>query len=141
MRFPQRSLAKSTLTTLHNKLAAHLVSAISSIYPTTAIPPIKPPPSCFSLIKALLDSPDLSSLLPDTLKEEFWRNAADELRGAAVGEYVVNQVELLSEGSGDLGPGAQGTEKSLQGYERLADFIEEGVQRVGKVWPQDRLDG
>ena len=88
-----------------------------------------------------MDSPDLSSLLPDTLKEEFWRNAADELRGAAVGEYVVNQVELLSEGSGDLGPGAQGTEKSLQGYERLADFIEEGVQRVGKVWPQDRLDG
>jgi hypothetical protein len=139
--FSQQLLATSTSTALYNKLAAHLTSAIASIYPTTAIPPSKPPPSCFSLIKALLDSPDLSGLLSDSLKVDFWQNAADDLRGAAVGEYVVKQVELLAESGGDEMPSNEGTEKSLGGYEKLADFIEEGVQRVGKVWPQDRLDG
>jgi hypothetical protein len=80
-------------------------------------------------------------LLPDALKVGSWQNAADDLRGAAVGEYVVKQVELLAESGGGMTPGNEGTEKSLEGYEKLADFIEEGVQRVGKVWPQDRLDG
>lgn len=134
-------MAKSTLITLHNKLAGHVTSAVASIYPTTAIPPNKPPPSSFSLIKALLDSPDLSALLPDSLKNTFWQDAADDLRGAAVGEYVVKQVELL-EGGNDAGlMSGDATTKSLEGYERLSDFIEDGVRRVGKVWPQDRLDG
>lgn len=79
--------------------------------------------------------------MPDSLTDDFWQTTADDLRGAAVGEYVVKQVELLAEGGGDESPSAQGMEKSLEGYEKLADFIEEGVQRVGKAWPQDRLDG
>jgi hypothetical protein len=50
-------------------------------------------------------------------------------------------VELL-EGSNDSALMSGGEpQKSLEGYERLADFIEDGAKRVGKVWPQDRLNG
>jgi hypothetical protein len=97
-----------------------------------------PPPSCFGIITALLSSPELSTLLPEKAKGEYWQETADELRGAAVGEYVGKQVEFLEDDGGVLG---NASDKSLEGHEKLADFIDDGIKRVGKVWPQDRLDG
>lgn len=137
----QKDQAAAVLAHLHGKIIGSVTGAIQSIYPTTAIPPVSPPPSVFTICAALYAHDRLQALIPSSGKVQAWKDAADDLRAAAVGEYVQRQSDFLG-GNGDIlvGAGAE-TDKSLEGYEKLADFIDSGIKRVGKVWPKDRLEG
>lgn len=118
---------------LLSNLLSLLTTSISTIFPD----PIrgKPPPS---LIPLLNTEPLVS--VPRTLKA--LDQSGDELKGAAVGEYVM-AVDQMTGGAGLGNPsvsgytnGSGGKDSVLAGFEKVAEWIEEVVTDVKKLWHQ-----
>lgn len=90
----------------------------------------------------MLESPELSTLLSSHLKVDKWKDIENDLTAAAVGAYVEKRMGLLELDDGDaVVSGTEHKNQSLQGYEKLADFIEDGLRKISRSWPQDRLEG
>lgn len=134
---------------LHDKLQKLVSDSLSTIYPTTVVPPSRPPASVISLLVALYDSSSVISLLPGTATVQSWNNIADELRAHAVGEYVQRNTEFQEHASCAEERSIEGSTASvhtikdptLEGFEKLADWIEAGIRRVSRVWPRGFIDG
>lgn len=139
----EEKAVKETVLRLFNKLYSGMVTSLKSIYPTTSAPPHAPEPTCLPLLTALYECKELVQLLGPATTEARWSEAADELRGEAVSEYVMKTMECLHGVTDDEHhSGAEEDEQSIMmGYEKLADFIEAGVRRVARVWKRDMLEG
>lgn len=92
-----------------------------SIYPSTKFPPEALSRSSLGLLR----SPLLRSQ-PQTL--QAIDAASDELKAGAVGEYVMAIGDLMG------GVGASQENDEIAGFERVADWILSGVERVRRVW-------
>lgn len=100
------------------------------------------------LLTALYECLTLLSYLTPDVTEGSWRVLADDLRANAVQEYVQKTVEFLQN---EDTPQPQRDEDDYEApseaksqmikYERLADFIEHGIRRVGRLWRRDLLAG
>lgn len=120
------------LEDLRERLVARLSSAARSIFPTTSLPPPAPPPSIMHIMNAapsmLINSPVVVKALDDV---------GDEIRGAAVGEYVMAASDMMGGvHSYQVGvtTGSSGKDAVVEGFEKVASWIESEVSNVIKVW-------
>lgn len=120
------------LEDLHVSLMEHYSKALNDIFPVTGTLPPPPPPSVLPLFAAapgvLITSPRAAEILD---------NLADDLRGAAVGEYVTAAGDIMG-GAHMLETrdrsGSGGKDTVVEGFERFAEWIEMEVANVEKVW-------
>lgn len=115
-------------------LMEHLSKAVIDIFPISGdmLPP-HPPTSVLPLFRSapsvLVNSPRAVQML-DAL--------ADELRGAAVSEYVAAVSERMG-GVDSHQVGARtapsGKDAVVEGFERVAEWIEMEIGNIEKVWP------
>ena len=78
-----------TLDELLDNLLSMLSTSISSIFPTSSVPPTPPPPS---LIPILSSTPHL---LSHTKAVSTCSNLADELKAGSIGEYVLAVSSMM----------------------------------------------
>jgi hypothetical protein len=124
----------SVMEDLLAKLLDQLATATTSIFPTTAVPPPPPPVSLLPLINA---AGDLFISHPMLLKRAD--DLADELKGAAVGEYVAAVSHIMGGVGQELGGGQSrygdsGKDAMVEGFEKVAKWMEKEVRNVRKVW-------
>ncbi|KAL1411961.1 hypothetical protein Q8F55_002954 [Vanrija albida] len=120
------------LAKLHTTLLAELSSALGGIFPTTSMPPPAPLPSILPL---LASAPEHFIRAPKS--HEALENASNELIGAAVGEYVAAASEMMGGvHAAQVGQctGASGKDAVVEGFERVALWIEKEIKNVLKVW-------
>ncbi|WVQ81673.1 hypothetical protein IAT38_003798 [Cryptococcus sp. DSM 104549] len=112
-------------------------TSLPTIFPTTSGPPPAPPPSLLLIFNA---APELFSA--DKQAKVSLDNASDELKGAAIGEYV-GAVEHLTGGVGMGGMGGDdgyrrtgesGKDSVVEGLEKVAMWMEKEVTGVKKVY-------
>jgi hypothetical protein len=124
----------SVMEGLLAKLLNQLATATTSIFPTTAVPPPPPPVSLMPLIDV---AKDLFISHPMLLKRAD--DLADELKGAAVGEYVAAVGHIMGGVGQELGGGPSrygdsGKDAMVEGFEKVAKWMEKEVRNVRKVW-------
>jgi hypothetical protein len=124
----------SVMEGLLAKLLDQLATATTSIFPTTAVPPPPPPVSLMPLIDV---AKDLFISHPMLLKRAD--DLADELKGAAVGEYVAAVGHIMGGVGQELGGGPSrygdsGKDAMVEGFEKVAKWMEKEVRNVRKVW-------
>lgn len=114
-------------------LMDHFSQAINDIFPVTGDVPPPPPPSVLPLFRA---APSL--LVTSTSAAETLDNLADDLRGAAVAEYVTAAGDMMGAlHSHQVGEhnAASGKDAVVEGFERVAAWIEMEIVNVEKAWP------
>nr|XP_019047884.1 cytoplasmic protein [Kwoniella bestiolae CBS 10118]OCF26814.1 cytoplasmic protein [Kwoniella bestiolae CBS 10118] len=121
------------LSELLSTLLSLLTTSLPTIFPTTANPPPSPPPSLLIIFNA---APELFEAQPHC--QRIIDNASDELKGAAIGEYV-QAVEYLTGGVGQQDDGlrtvgSNGKDKLVEGFENVAKWILKEVGDVKRVW-------
>ncbi|KAL7418776.1 hypothetical protein Q5752_006459 [Cryptotrichosporon argae] len=120
-----------TLEDLVARCLGLLRESAVTIFPTGANP-TAPSPSAILILrgapKAVLSSQQSKRAISDM---------ADELHGAAVGEYVAAVSEYMGGlGENEIGvhKGANGKDAVVEGFEKVAGWIEKEVAAVQKVW-------
>jgi hypothetical protein len=118
------------LENLRALLLAQLQPALHSIFPSTALPPPPPPAHLIPLLKSA-PAVMLRHPVPARQLAEY----ADELRGAAVGEYVMAGAEMgIHNHVVGTQTGESGKDAVVEGFEKLASWIEGEITNVAKVW-------
>ncbi|WOO80435.1 putative protein [Vanrija pseudolonga] len=120
------------LAKLHSTLITELSSALGGIFPTTSLPPPAPLPSVLPL---LASAPE--HFIRAHKSHEALENASNELIGAAVGEYVAAASEMMGgvhSAQVGLRTGVSGKDAVVEGFERVALWIEKEIKNVLKVW-------
>jgi hypothetical protein len=121
------------LEELQTCLMEHLSKAVHDIFPVTAdMPPL--PPSLVPLFQA---APTV--LLQPPRIVEMFDGLADELRGQAVAEYVTASMELMGDAHGQVigaSTGESGKDAVVEGFERVASWMEAEIAGVEKAWPR-----
>lgn len=115
---------------IRDVLHSELAKCVHSIFPTTdALPPAPPP----SILPILQSAPDV--FLRSQPAAKVLGELADELRGAAVGEYVMAATEMGIH-SHEIGAhtGESGKDAVMEGFEKLASWIIQEVTNVRQVW-------
>ncbi|WVQ64082.1 uncharacterized protein L199_002241 [Kwoniella botswanensis] len=121
------------LSELLSTLLSLLTTSLPTIFPTTSNPPPSPPPSLLIIFNS---APELFEAQP--YAQKIIDNASDELKGAAIGEYV-QAVEYLTGGVGQQDDGlrtvgSDGKDKLVEGFENVARWILKEVTDVKRVW-------
>lgn len=120
------------LQPLLSNLLGLIVTSIPTIFPTSDLPPPPPPASLMPIIAA---APDLLLNQPEARKSI--ENVLDELKALAVGEYV-SIVGVMMGGVGMNGdtmrPTATGKDGMVEGFEKVASWMDREVANVRKVW-------
>lgn len=100
------------LQNLSSNVLALLKPAVSSIFPLRSS--IGPPPSLIPLLslQPINSQPNVSKALDEL---------SDELKGAAITEYVRVVGEMASTGT-------------IEGFERAADWIEQEISEIKRIW-------
>ncbi|EIW67151.1 hypothetical protein TREMEDRAFT_40715 [Tremella mesenterica DSM 1558] len=112
---------------LYGDLVALLSSAISNIFPTSSVPPPPPNPSVLPILRA---APDL---LQRSSAYKTLQDLADEIKGQAVGEYVVIMSQF-GLGETNIGISANGKDQQVEAFEQVADWMETEISGVRKTW-------
>ncbi|OCF44431.1 cytoplasmic protein [Kwoniella heveanensis CBS 569] len=118
---------------LLSTLLSLATTSLQSIFPTTSAPIPAPPPSLLIIFNA---APSLFSAQPHTAR--ILENSSDELKGAAIGEYV-QAVEHLTGGIGQPDDtvrtiGANGKDSLVEGFEKVALWMENEVRDIKRAW-------
>ncbi|KAK8843517.1 hypothetical protein IAR55_007177 [Kwoniella newhampshirensis] len=121
------------LAELQGNLLSLATTSLPTIFPTTSGPPPSPPPSLLVIFNA---ASELFASQIETVKA--LENATDELKGAAIGEYV-EAVEHLTGGIGQADDGLRhigesGKDSMVEGFEKVAMWMEKEISGVKKVW-------
>ncbi|WVR09258.1 hypothetical protein IAU60_006323 [Kwoniella sp. DSM 27419] len=127
------------MTDLLNTLMSLVTTSVQDIFPTTSAAVRPPPPSLLIIFNA---SPSSFTSQPQAAKT--LENTSDELKGAAIGEYV-QAVEHLTGGIGQPDDGlrmigASGKDARVEGFEKVALWMEKEVSGIKKAWGRG-LDG
>ena len=123
----------SVLAEILDILLKMLSTAITSIFPITSLPS-PAPPSSLSIILGAAPSVMLTRIQAvQTLAE-----LTDELKAAAVGEYVVAVGQMMG-GVGQDGQairkiGQSGKDQMIEGFEDVAIWMEKSIVNVRKSW-------
>ena len=120
------------ITKLHGDLMALLADSVSSIFPTSSVPPPPPNPSVLPILRAapeLLDRPPASKALQDL---------SDEVKGQAVSEYVMAMSHYglsgMGEPNGNGHVSESGKDAQVAAFEEIAEWMDKEVSTVRKVW-------
>ncbi|WRT68812.1 uncharacterized protein IL334_005792 [Kwoniella shivajii] len=121
------------LAELLSTVLSLVTTSLPTIFPTTSSAPPAPPPSLLLIFNA---APDLFAAQSHT--QRILENASDELKGAAIGEYV-QAVEYLTGGVGQQDDGLRsvgtsGKDKLVEGFENVAAWINKEITDVKRVW-------
>lgn len=106
------------LESVLDKAFEMLSMSVATIFPTTDLPPPRPPPSLLAILQAgsgVFFAPGSSKNRLDDI--------ADEVKGMAVGEYV-----MAAEQFGGL------SRDSSEGLEKLAKWIDHEIKNVRRSW-------
>ena len=121
------------LEALLPNLLALLTTSISSIFPLSDQPPPAPPPSLLPILSAAREH---FFSQPQAIKA--CNDLRDELRAAAVGEYVVVVDQMMGgvgqDGEADRKVGENGKDEMIEGFEKVALWMDREVANVRKVW-------
>nr|XP_018258943.1 cytoplasmic protein [Kwoniella dejecticola CBS 10117]OBR81101.1 cytoplasmic protein [Kwoniella dejecticola CBS 10117] len=121
------------LSELLSTLLSLINTSLLAIFPTTSSPPPAPPPSLLIIFNA---APTMFEGQP--YAQKILGDASDELKGAAIGEYV-QAVEYLTGGVGQQDDGlrqvgSSGKDKLIEGFENVAGWIYKEITDVKRVW-------
>nr|XP_019009601.1 cytoplasmic protein [Kwoniella pini CBS 10737]OCF48382.1 cytoplasmic protein [Kwoniella pini CBS 10737] len=121
------------LSELLSTLLSLINTSLLAIFPTTSSLPPAPPPSLLIIFNA---APALFE--GQSHAQKVLENTSDELKGAAIGEYV-QAVEYLTGGVGQQDDGlrkvgSSGKDKLIEGFENVAGWIYNEIINVKKVW-------
>ena len=121
------------LSTLLSNLLALLSTSVSSIFPTASVPPPPPPPSLLPILKS---GSDIFLRTPEATKT--LSSLGDELTASASGEYVAAVGHMMG-GVGQDGEGARklgdgGKDWMVEGFEKVAEWMDREVANVRKIW-------
>lgn len=110
------------MSDLLNNLLSLVTSSVTAIFPSNSVPP-RPSPSLLPLLNAAPQH-----FCSKVNGQQRLNDIVDELKGAAVGEYV--------QAVGNYTDGMGGGESSslVEGYEAVAKWIEKEVNDVRRVW-------
>jgi len=130
---PKNGPLPPVLESLLGNLLALLSTSISSIFPSTSVPPSPPPPSILPILNA---APGLFLTAPRAVKTIS--KLSDELTASAIGEYVAAMGSMMG-GVGQDGEGARkigesGKDQMVEGFEKVAVWMDKEVSNVRKVW-------
>ena len=123
-----RDLASSSndsspvLDDLLDRLLHMLNTSASAIFPTTDLPPTRPPPSLLPVLTA-----GLSALLAQPKFKKAIEDLGDELKALSVGEYVTAAEHL-----GGMAGSAEGD--SPERFENVGAWIEREIRNVQSSW-------
>ncbi|KLT40639.1 hypothetical protein CC85DRAFT_303946 [Cutaneotrichosporon oleaginosum] len=123
------------LEEVQNCLMEHLTNAVHEVFPLSAdTQPALPP----SLVMVFQSAPSVLLHHPRAL--EMLDRLADELRGHAVAEYVTASMELMGDAHAQVigsTTGESGKDAVVEGFERVAAWIESEIKSVEKAWPRN----
>jgi hypothetical protein len=120
------------LDTLVTNLLTLFTTSLTTIFPTTSLPPPRPPPS---VIPILMAAPEHFLVHPQTIKT--LDSATDDLKGAAVMEYVAAAGEMMGGVSMDTSArptGVDGKDEVVQGFEKVAVWMNKEITSVRKIY-------